>query len=226
MSRSRTLLFIALSLLLLLPLVGTASASTTETAPTDVSGEESSAGAKKQKKKDDVDSSPITLGNSCGETDECMSIAVAEADPEDAPAEGPNTLSASGSGWWATCSGLNMDPHYSSGAGGVIFKTDINCKGEGVVQVNIRYQGHLQFAPSIGCYDQGLQWQTRATADYYQWVGVSTTGIVKRFYTPKTGHGGEGLGYWKASATWYFYHNGVRSTIGSHHKTVCKDLRP
>lgn len=157
---------------------------------------------------------------------ECTTVAVAEGDPRPAK-PGGSTFSASGPGWAATCTGANQDPHYSTGAGGVIYKTDISCKGYGVTQVNVRYQGGLTFAPSIGCSTSNLAWRTRAQSDYYQWIGVTTIGAVKTFYAPRPGsHGGEGLGWWGTSSTWYFTHSGVRSTIGKHVKFVCKDLRP
>lgn len=123
------------------------------------------------------------------------------------------------------CSGTNHNPHYSPRAGGTIFKTTITCTGSGSPPpaVYVYYAGVQRFAPSIGCYTGNLQWQTRGDSSYGQWVPLNDP---TTFYTPRTGHGGEGLGWWGASTTWYFYLNGVRSTTGSHVIYKCLDNRP
>lgn len=129
---------------------------------------------------------------------------------------------ASGAGWSVSCAGRNDDAHFSSGPGGAIFKTKVTCTGHGVARVSIRYQGRLNFAPSAGCSTSSLAWRLRAQADYTQSVEVN--GSARTFYTPRTGSGGRGTGWWGMSSTWYFVHDGVVSTTGSHHKYVCKGI--
>lgn len=138
------------------------------------------------------------------------------------------TMMASGSGWWVTCEGKNHNAHYSSGAGGAIYKTDIWCYGQGVASVSVNYRGSLRYSYRPNCTTYSLSWATRASANYSQWVGVSPptnpSGIVKTFYTPRTGHGGTGNGWWSMNSTWQFMANGVPSSVGSHHNYVCKPL--
>jgi hypothetical protein len=148
----------------------------------------------------------------------------------DSTAEGDSgsdqvSTTASGTGWSVSCSGTNDQAHYSYGAGGAIYKTRITCTGYGVSSVFVNYEGRLSFAPSIGCSTSNLAWQLRASSSYGQWVTVN--GATKTYYTPRPGsHGGEGLGWWKGNTTWWFTHDGVRSTTGSDHDYWCLDLRP
>lgn len=135
------------------------------------------------------------------------------------------TMAASGSNWQVTCTGINEQAHYSYGAGGAIYKTRITCTGHNVSSVYVNYNSVLRFAPAIGCYTGNLNWSTRATSRYNQWVTVN--GATKTFYTPRPGsHGGEGVGWWNGSHSHWFTHAGVRSTTGSDHDYWCLDLRP
>ena len=123
-----------------------------------------------------------------------------------------------------TCTGANSGgkalatPHYSKGAGGAIFKTNIKCTGYGAATVRMRGQGLLSFAPAKNANDTANKtFKSRATSDYWQTLTVN--GPKKTFYTPKTGStGGVGKGFWINTSTWYFHAAGVTSTVGSETK--------
>ncbi len=132
------------------------------------------------------------------------------------------TLSASDSGWSVTCSGTNDNAHYSRNAGGAIFKTRITCTGYGVSQVFIHYQGGLKLDWAVNCSTSNIAWVERAAAKYGQWVEVN--GDVKTFYTPQSGNGGRGTDWWGMSSTFYFIHDGLISSVGSHHNYVCDTI--
>lgn len=135
---------------------------------------------------------------------------------------------AGASGYSVVCSGTTSDnavrdPHYSSGAGGAIYKTVIKCTGTGLASVNVRTQGLLTFAPSSSSTNTNVTFSQRATSDQTQ--NITVNGTEKTFYTPKTGsNGGRGTGFWRATSTWYFTVNGNYSTVGSQTKTVWKTI--
>lgn len=122
------------------------------------------------------------------------------------------------------CTGANTGgkalatPHYSKGAGGAIFKTNIKCTGYGATTVNLRGQGLLSFAPAKNANDTANKtFKSRATSDYWQTITVN--GPAKTFYTPRPGkHGGVGKGFWINTSTWYFNAAGVTSSVGSETK--------
>lgn len=123
-----------------------------------------------------------------------------------------------------SCNGTNEDVHYSSGAGGAIFKTRVSCTGYGVASVHVNLNGLLQLAPTAvpACNTGGLAWSTRARSGQGQWVTVN--GSQATFYPPQSGNGGRGSGWWSMSSTFWFTHAGVTSNVGSHHKYVCKTV--
>ncbi|WP_298741103.1 hypothetical protein [uncultured Microbacterium sp.] len=135
---------------------------------------------------------------------------------------------AGASGFSVVCGGTTSDnavrdPHYSSGAGGAIYKTEIWCSGTGLATVNVRTQGPLTFVPSSSSTNTNVTFSKRAGSDQTQTVVVNGTG--KTYYTPLTGsNGGRGTGFWRATSTWYFVVNGVYSTVGSQTKTVWKTI--
>jgi len=123
-----------------------------------------------------------------------------------------------------TCTGANTGgkalatPHYSKGAGGAIFKTNIKCTGYGAATVRLRGQGLLSFASAKNSNDTANKtFRSRATSDYWQTITVN--GPAKTFYTPQENeHGGVGKGFWINTSTWYFNAAGVTSTVGSETK--------
>ena len=122
-----------------------------------------------------------------------------------------------------SCSGTNDDAHYSSNAGGAVFKTRITCTGNVNPQVFVQYQGRLQLAWAVCPGTSNLVWFERATSKYGQWVDVN--GGAKTFYTPQPGSsGGRGAGWWAMSSTFCFVYSGVTSSVGSHHNYVCKTI--
>jgi hypothetical protein len=106
-----------------------------------------------------------------------------------------------------SCGGTIDSAHFSSGAGGVIYKTRITCKGTGSgypKTVALTSSGALYFGASkYGTY------KLRATSNYTQTATVN--GNTLTFYTPRTGRGGVGCGYWLAMSSWSF----PGSTVGS-----------
>lgn len=139
----------------------------------------------------------------------------------------PDSVKLSGSNYSITCTGMNgtavNNPHYSKGAGGAIYKTTIQCQGYGRTSVPVRVQGLLSFDPASSWNEVAGTFYTRAKSDQVQWVSVN--GPAKTFYTPKVGsNGGTGMGYWRATSTWYFDVDGRNSTVGSQTKTVFKKI--
>lgn len=137
------------------------------------------------------------------------------------------TVSASGAGWAATCYGRNDYAHYSKGAGGAIYKTDIWCEGYGVTQLNVWYSGHLRFSSAPGCFTGPSTWTLRASSKpYTQWIGVNVG--VRTYYTPveKGTNGGTGWGWWDLDSSYWFYHDGLRSTTGRRHDRHCRLIVP
>ena len=115
------------------------------------------------------------------------------------------------------------DPHYSSGAGGAIYKTVLKCTGTGLASVNVRTQGLLTFAPSSSSTNTNVTFSTRARSDQTQ--AITVNGGEVTYYTPKTGsNGGSGTGFWRNTSTWYFVVNGNYSTVGSQTKTIWKTI--
>jgi len=93
-----------------------------------------------------------------------------------------------------TCNGSPENPHYSRGAGSVIFKTRITCHGEGVQVVQVRARGTLGSVfgePPRGGSAPGGPAQgplvTEATSDQTQNVAVN--GPATTYYTPLEGPG-------------------------------------
>jgi hypothetical protein len=73
-----------------------------------------------------------------------------------------------------TCVAVADNPHYSSGAGGVIFKTRVTCNGNSPVT----FVGHLNDGPQIGPL---LQVAAHSENRYV------TGGVQNTFYVPNTG---------------------------------------
>jgi hypothetical protein len=94
------------------------------------------------------------------------------------------------------CGATVNNPHFSAGAGGAIYKTDVTCTGTGLASVTVRQRGLLSFAPT-----DTSPLTKRAESDYPQQVAVN--GKATTFYTPQEGsNGGRGNGYWVATSTW------------------------
>lgn len=103
---------------------------------------------------------------------------------------GPGSIEAK-----VECVGSIDNPHYSNGAGGAIYKSDVSCTGTGVPSVTVRQRGLLSFAAT-----DTSPLIPRAESDYPQEVAVN--GKPKTFYIPASGNGGRGTGYWVATSTW------------------------
>ncbi len=87
------------------------------------------------------------------------------------------------SGYSVVCGGESgdnavRDPHYSSGAGGAIYKTEIWCTGTGLATVDVRTQGLLTFAPSSSPSNTNVTFSTRATSDLTQTIVVNGIGKI------------------------------------------------
>lgn len=171
---------------------------------------------------------PPCFPDGCPATDAVAQNDTSSDDPSQPDGDNTITFAASGSGWSVTCGGhlgsnAVQDPHYSSNAGGAIYKTRLSCKGYGVASVLVRVQGALSFAPaSSSSQTSNLNWRLRGFSDQYQRINVDGAHVVT-YYTPEPGwNGGRGTGWWRASSTWYFTHNGVRSTTGSQLRHVWK----
>ncbi len=113
-------------------------------------------------------------------------LGVAPAVAAASPAEATVVQIAAGS---VSCDAAVENPHFSRGAGSVIFKTRIRCRGTGQVPpaVQVRIQGSLgsiNGAPPPAPAPQGPPLQ-RATSDQTQNVAVN--GGEATFYTPVAG---------------------------------------
>lgn len=89
--------------------------------------------------------------------------------------------------------------HKSEGAGGAIYKTRVTCTGTGLTAVTVRVKGGISFASAPVDNGSAGPWTVRATSDYNQVITVN--GAAKTFYTPQTGSGGYGTGYWTGTST-------------------------
>lgn len=139
------------------------------------------------------------------------------------------TLTKSGaSGFAVICTGITganavREPHYSTGAGGAIYKTVIKCTGVGLSSVKLRVQGLLTYGPASSRQVVDTKFVQRAKTSEYRNVAVN--GKAETFYTPKKGsNGGRGTGWWRATSTWYFIVDGKYSTLGSQMVTTWRRI--
>lgn len=115
------------------------------------------------------------------------------------------------------------DPHYSSGAGGAIYKNAVRCTGSGLATVRVRVRGILQLDYATSPTDtSSITWWQRATSDQTQTVTVN--GAEKIYYTPQTGsNGGRGTGFWYGHSTIQIT-GPLVGTVGSGSKIVWKTI--
>lgn len=147
-----------------------------------------------------VDDLMVTLGS----TTALGGTATLDNNAADGPRSDSSSIAlksaASSVVWKVSCTGAVDDPHYSSGAGGAIYKTRITCRGTGSgypKTVAVTAEGGLGFTKHLnGAYGD------RAYSKYTQTVTVN--GGTVTFYTPKSGNGGRGTGYWLAASIWSF----------------------
>ncbi|QIG39740.1 hypothetical protein G5T42_09780 [Microbacterium sp. 4R-513] len=107
-------------------------------------------------------------------------------------------------GYTVTCTPDAQNPHISSGAGGVIYKTRVSCLGTGAfpLQVTIRVRGALMFdsAAYSGDTSNGINWYAIRSSTESRIVQVN--GVWNTFYTPQSGTPGAGsTGHYQGSST-------------------------
>lgn len=103
-----------------------------------------------------------------------------------------------------TCKPTADNPHYSSGAGGVIYKTRVVCTGTGSypASVTIRVRGGLFWdsAQYNGDTSNGISWAQLRTSDESRTVLVN--GSTNTFYTPRSGEiGAYFTGHYQGTST-------------------------
>ncbi|GAA0036542.1 MULTISPECIES: hypothetical protein [Brevibacterium] len=119
-------------------------------------------------------------------------------------------------------------PHYSSGAGGAIYKTRYKCESKGVsTKIKLRVKGLLSLYPAASSSARPGKAQTRARSDARITVTANTGKYSSPYYTPVVGsNGGRGTGFWNGTSTWIVTSHpslsGKRS--GSLSKTVWKKI--
>ncbi len=120
------------------------------------------------------------------------------------------------------CTATVDQPHFSSGAGGAIYKTRISCTGYGLATVSVKVNGLLRYDYASSSTDTGnIVWQTRASSSQTQTVVVN--GISKTFYTPVAGNGGRGTGFWHATSTFQIT-SPLQSNVASKSYLVFKTI--
>lgn len=119
-----------------------------------------------------------------------INLTLTETQTSDSSPQGD--VSTFGGVGFIKCS-LNMnEPHYSSGAGGAIYKITGNCSKTGI---------GLASQVSIGMYAK-LTLNGNLRASRYGFMVIPTTNVKTTWYVPTTGkNGGRGYGVWKAHAT-------------------------
>jgi len=87
--------------------------------------------------------------------------------------------------------------------------------------VLVRVSGALAFAPAANDRVTNTRFTTRVAESQAKWVTVNSSRGVD-FITPSKGNsgGGIGIGYWSATATFWFTVNGKMSNVAS--KTMMK----
>lgn len=128
---------------------------------------------------------------------------------------------------WVYCEGKVHDPHYSSGAGGAIFKVTVQCqRSDNSVnsETRVAVGGSLHFRKSVL-----YNWSLKASQVAYTQSVYSKTGgfgANKTYYVPKVGNGsgGRGNGQWRAQAHGRILSPFLSSTYGYGQKTVKKNI--
>lgn len=100
-----------------------------------------------------------------------------------------------------TCTVDVRETHYSTGAGGAIYKNGVKCTGTGLATVSVRVRGILQLDYATSPTDTSpIVWVQRATSDQTRTVTVNGGELI--YYTPLPGsHGGTGTGFWYGHST-------------------------
>ena len=105
---------------------------------------------------------------------------------------------------YVKCTARVDNPHYSSGAGGAIYKTRYKCESKGVnTKVSLRVKGLLSLYPAASSSSRPGKAQSRAYSDARITVTANTGRYSTPYYTPVVGsNGGRGTGFWNATSTW------------------------
>lgn len=103
---------------------------------------------------------------------------------------------------YVSCTIRVNNPHYSSGAGGAIYKTNVKCSSAGVsTSVKVRLRGLLALRPASSSTATPGKQRKRATSDQTASI-TANTGKWKTYYTPLVSkNGGTGKGFWTATTT-------------------------
>lgn len=116
--------------------------------------------------------------------------------------KGPQLQSAAAS-YTVTCTVHSDNPHFSTGANGMIFKARVSCTGTGSypssVQVRVRGGLFFDYAASPGD-TSNINFVQTASSDRTDWLNVN--GSTYTFYTPEVGWpGSRGMGFWQGTTT-------------------------
>ncbi len=137
----------------------------------------------------DTDVTPEEVRSAYTAVELLLTPEIADAEAGAGPEQGVTMRAAS---FTVICKPTADNPHYSSGAQGVIYKTRVVCTGTGSypATVVIRVRGGLFWdsARYNGDTSNGVSWSQLRTSDETRTVSVN--GSTNTFYTPRTGQTG------------------------------------
>lgn len=112
------------------------------------------------------------------------------------------SITLRGASYLVACTVKANAPHISAGAGGVIYKTRVNCTGEGAYPstVYIQVKAALYHIPADSPTDtDDVNWQSRFESAEGRSMVVN--GATETFYVPWEGLGGkQGKGFWQGTS--------------------------